>query len=204
MFVLIIGTSVVICNVWIVRSARGRMFDQVADVPARRVGLVLGTGRTARDGRLNPHFRNRMEAAAELYRAKKVRQLIVSGDNHVKGYDEPTDMKLALLALGVPEPAMTLDYAGFRTLDSVVRAQKVFGQSAFVIVSGRFHNHRALFVCRYYGIDAVAFNAREVALRYAVRTNVREWFARVKAVVDLYVLHARPKFLGQPVAIPVT
>ena len=194
--------AVIGCNVWIVRSSRGRMFDRVADVPARRVGLVLGTGRTATDGRLNLHFQYRMEAAAELYRAGKVQHLIASGDNHIKGYDEPTDMKQALTALGVPERAITLDYAGFRTLDSVVRAQKVFGQNEFVVVSGRFHNYRALFISRYYGIDAVAFNAREVPVRYALRSSVREWFARVKAVLDVYVLRTKPKFLGERIVIP--
>lgn len=187
--------GVVICNVWILRSGQGKVFDRVEEVPERPVGLVLGTGRLTGGGRLNPHFRNRIEAAAKLYQTGKVKRLIVSGDNHVAGYDEPSDMRDALVGAGVPVEAITLDYAGFRTLDSVVRAKKVFGQDRLTVVSGEFHNYRALFICCRYGMDAVAFNARPVSARYSTRIYVREWFARVLAVVDLYVLRTQPKFL---------
>jgi SanA protein len=198
-------TAVVLaCNLWILQSARGKIFDRVEEVPERPVGLVLGTGRLLGDGRLNWHFKNRMEAAAELYRAGKVKHLIVSGDNHRQGYDEPSDMRDALVAAGVPVGAITLDYAGFRTLDSVVRAKQVFGQERLTVVSGEFHNYRAIFICRYHGMDAVAFNARPVSARSSARTYVREWFARVLAVADLYVLRTKPKFLGSPVSLPVS
>jgi SanA protein len=152
---------------------------------------------------LNPHFVHRIDAAVELYRAGKVKHLLVSGDNHKHGYDEPTDMKKALLERGVPESAITLDYAGFRTLDSVVRAKKVFGQDCLVIVSEPFHNARALFLCRHYGIDAVAFNAEPVSTRISRWAHLREYLARVKAVLDLYVFRSRPKFLGEKVPIGV-
>ena len=187
----------VLCNFWVLRAVRGRSFERVADVPARPVALVLGANRTTGDGRwLNPHFAHRIEAAAELYLAGKVKRLLVSGDNHRPGYDEPADMKTALIARGVPASAITLDSAGFRTLDSVVRAREVFGQTQLVIVSEPFHNARALFLCRFYGIDAVAFNARPVSLRVSRWANAREWLARVKVVLDLYVLRTHPKFLG--------
>ena len=202
--VVVLLAIVFACNLWILQGAKGKVFDRVADVPVRPVGLVLGTGRLLGDGRLNWHFKNRMEAAAELFHAGKVRHLIVSGDNHVKGYDEPGDMRDALVAAGVPVGAISLDYAGFRTLDSVVRAKNVFSQTRLTVVSGEFHNYRAVFICRFYGMDAVAFNARPVSARYSARTYVREWFARVLAVADLYVWRRQPRFLGQPVTIPLS
>ena len=180
------------------------MFDRAEAVPEREVALVLGASRLTGNGRwLNPHFARRIEAAAELFRAGKVRHFILSGDNHRQGYDEPTDMKNALMAQGIPASVVTLDYAGFRTLDSVVRAKEVFGQTRLVIVSEPFHNARALFLCRRCGIDAVAFNARPVSMRVSGRTRVRECLARVKAVLDLYVFRKQPRFLGEKVLLPV-
>jgi SanA protein len=108
-------------------------------------------------------------------------------------------MRDALVAAQVPAESIALDYAGFRTLDSVVRAKEVFGQTRLTVVSEPFHNYRALFICRRYGIDAVAFNARPVSLRTSRWPAVREWLARVKVVLDLYVLRTQPKFLGAPV-----
>jgi SanA protein len=196
----VLCAGVWLCNVWIVSATQSQVYEDLSSVPSRDVALVLGTRRTTPDGRWsNPHFAHRIEAAAALYEAGKVKRLLVSGDNHVRGYDEPSDMRDALVAAGVPAEAIILDYAGFRTLDSVVRAKEVFGQSHLTIVSERFHNYRALFICRHYGIDAVAFNAQPVSLRVSRWPAVREWFARVKVVLDLYVLRTKPRFLGEPV-----
>ncbi len=204
---LVTGAIVVVlfalfCNVWILRAARGRMYECSGNVPAANVALVLGTGRLSGNGRfLNPHFTHRIAAAAELYHAGKVKHLLVSGDHHAHGYDEPTDMKDALVKRGVPESAITLDYAGFRTLDSVVRAKEVFGLNRLVIVSEPFHNARALFLCRRYGIDAVAFNAQPVSTRVSRWAHLREYLARVRAVLDVYVFQTHPKFLGKRIVI---
>jgi SanA protein len=198
---MLLGVVTAASNLWIVLRTKDQVFDSALLIPGRRVGLVLGTGRTTAGGWSNPHFVNRVRAAAELYRAGKIERVLVSGDNHVKGYDEPTDMKDALIAAGVPEQAITSDYAGFRTLDSIVRAKKVFGLSQFTVVSERFHNYRALFIARRYGIHAVAFCAEDVPLRYSLKTKARECAARLKAVLDLYVLHTKPHFLGEPVTI---
>lgn len=202
--VVLVGVAVaavVVCNLWVVGATKGHVFGSVTSLPAREVGLLLGTGKTTRGGWSNPHFVNRVHAAAELYHAGKIKNVLVSGDNHVKGYDEPTDMKAALMAAGVPEQAIALDYAGFRTLDSIVRAKKVFGLSQFTVISGRFHNYRALFIAQRYGIDAVAYCAEDVPLRFSLKTKLRECGARLKAVVDLYVLQTKPRFLGEPVQI---
>jgi SanA protein len=152
---------------------------------------------------VNPHFQNRIEAAAKLYHNKKVKHLLVSGDNHVAGYDEPTEMRDWLLKLGVPDSAMTLDYAGFRTLDSVARAKNVFGQTRLTVITDDFHAQRALFLSRSYGIDAVAFLSEPVPLKYSRSTRMREWLARVKAVLDVYALHVGPRYSGPKIEIAI-
>src|SRR5260221_3230427 len=138
-------------------AAAGRVFLSAKDIPQNDVALILGTGKRTARGSPNLHFSQRIDATVALYRSGKVKQLVVSGDNHVKGYDEPGDMRDALMAEGVPTNAITCDYAGFHTLDSVVRAKSVFGLSRFTIVSEEFHCPRALWIAREHGIDAVAF-----------------------------------------------
>jgi SanA protein len=179
------------------QAAAGRVFTTVETVPANDVGLVLGTSKLTKHGKPNLHFNQRIEAAVALYRAGKVRHLLVSGDNHVASYDEPDDMRGALLAAGVPAGAITCDYAGFRTLDSVVRAQKIFGLSQCTIISEAFHCPRALWIARRHGLDAIAFAAPDVGLKsWSLRADVREQLARGWCAVDLYLLQRAPKFLG--------
>jgi SanA protein len=178
-------------------AAQGRIFRSVAEVPEQNVGLVLGTGKTTRHGKPNLHFIQRIEAAATLYRAGKVKHLLVSGDNHIASYDEPDDMRDALIAAGVPAAAITCDYAGFHTLDSVVRAKEIFGVPQCTIISEDFHCPRALWIAKQHGLDAIAFAAPDVALKgWSLRADVREQFARSWCVVELYALHRGPKFLG--------
>jgi SanA protein len=180
------------------RSATaGRVFRSVENVPYHDVSLVLGTGKSTRRGTPNLHFKQRMDAAVALYRSGKVRHLLVSGDNHIAGYDEPTDMRAALAAAGVPTNAITCDYAGFRTLDSVVRAKRVFGLSSCTIVSEEFHCPRALWIAGRQGLDAVAFAAPDLqSRRWMLQVKAREALARVLCGLDLYVFHTRPKFPG--------
>jgi SanA protein len=139
-----------------------------------------------------------------LHRAGKVKAFIVSGDNGSKEYDEPTAMKEALVARGVPEAAIYCDFAGFRTLDSVVRAKSIFGQSRYIIVSQHFHNERAIFLARQRGLDAVGLDAADVSRSFAPTTYLREYLARVQAVLDVTLLQTRPKFDGPPVVITQT
>lgn len=199
--VLAAGLSVPASAVLIRRAADGRVYDDVTAVPARRVALVLGCARTLGNGRTNLFFRHRVRAAAGLYHAGRAEFIIVSGDNHRAGYDEPGDMKQDLVALGVPAERIYCDYAGFRTLDSVVRARTVFGQTQITVVSQAFHNERALFIARHHGVDAIGFNAPGVGRRYSFTTLCREQFARVKTVLDVFVLRTPPKFGGPPVTI---
>lgn len=186
-------------------AAAGRMFRSAPDVPANEVALVLGTSKITPRGSPNLHFNQRIQAAAALYHAGKVKRLLVSGDNHVQGYDEPTDMRDALAAAGVPTNAVVCDYAGFRTLDSVVRARTVFGLSRCTIVSEEFHCPRALWIAREHGLDAVAFAAPDLqSARWTWRVKARECLARVWCGIDLHVQHRAPKFPGPPEPILLT
>ncbi|NOT62852.1 MAG: DUF218 domain-containing protein [Acidobacteria bacterium] len=193
--------AVWLTNRWLAQRAASRVFTTVEAAPARNVAVVLGTAAKTYGGYANPFFQHRIEAAAALYHAGKIRHLILSGDNHIKAYDEPSDMRAALLERAVPESAMTLDYAGFRTLDSLARAQAVFGQTQIIVISDGFHLPRALFLAEAFKLDAVGFASRPVAEVYARKTVWREYFARVKAVLDVYALATQPRFYGPPVEI---
>jgi SanA protein len=185
--------------VWVV--ARGRSYDTVEKTPPRLCGLVLGTLPKV-DGRDNVFFTSRIQAAADLYHGGRLQYLIVSGDNSHDGYDEPTAMKAALIAKGVPASRIYCDYAGFRTLDSVVRADQIFGQEQFTIISQSFHNTRALYIARRKGlVDCVAYNAPGVNTGPIALMHLRELAARVWAILDVEFLKTKPKALGQRVLI---
>ena len=191
------------CKWWVAKRSQGRCFADVNAVPEAPVALVLGTSPYVAGGWSNYFFKYRMDAAAALFKAGKVKALIVSGDNGTRGYDEPTEMKLALIKLGVPAEKIVCDYAGFRTLDSVVRAKAVFGQQRVVIISQRFHNARAIYLAQAFGIDAYGLDAKDVPVALSVKTYLREKLACVKAVLDVNVLGTQPKFLGEKVSIPL-
>jgi len=144
-----------------------------------------------------------MQAAAQLIRAGKIRYIVVSGDNHIHGYDEPRDIKDSLIQAGVPAESIYCDYAGFRTLDSIVRVREIFGQTSITVISQEFHNQRAIFIARHCGVDAIGFNAAEVDAYNSFRTKCREMIARANMLLDLFVFRRGPKFLGEKVSIPV-
>jgi len=185
-----------LCQLFVGHFGEGRIYASAPAIPARDVGLVLGTSEHVGNGMENPYFQKRIEAAAELYRLGKVRRLLVSGDNRRTDYNEPMDMRKELVAHGVPERVITLDYAGLRTLDSIVRAKEIFGLDKITIISQRSHDARALLIAHHYDIDAIAFAAPDVPFKYAVGSHIREWLARVKVMLDLYVLHTAPRHLG--------
>ena len=162
---------------------------------------MLGCVSRLADGRRNLFFTYRVQAAAELFHAGKVRFLIVSGDNHIRTYDEATDMKDELVRLGVPAERIQCDYAGFRTFDSVVRAKAVFGETELTVISQQFHNERAIFIAQHSGLDLIGFNARDVGTYHGFLTRCREQLARVRTVLDVYVLPTRPHFLGPKIQI---
>ncbi len=180
-----------------------RLFTALEKIPERRVALVLGANPLTSSGHPNLHFVYRMDATAALFHAGKIGHVLVSGDNHFSTYDEPTAMKAALVARGVPAEAITCDFAGFRTLDSVKRAQAVFGLTQCTIVTQRYHLPRALEIARVCGLDAIGFCTSDLPIRHSLRTELREIIARTMATIDLYVLHRQPRFTGpfEPIII---
>lgn len=189
-------------NVMVEQAAEGRIFTSVDSMPHNRVALLLGTNPLNRLGRPNTYFTNRIMTAAALYRAGKIDFIIASGDNHTKKYDEPTAMRDSLMAHGVPEDRIILDFAGFRTLDSVVRAAEVFGCDSLTIISQADHSARALYLAEFNGIDAVAVSAPLRAGRWVrIRLALREWLARDKMMLDIW-FGKRPHFLGDKIRIP--
>jgi SanA protein len=193
---LIVLFIVIITNVWVVRSTASSVFDSIEDIPEGRVGLVLGTSHKLMDGTPNPFFEQRIAAAAKLYEQNKIRHIIVSGDNRTKYYNEPHEMQKALIRKGVPSKSITLDYAGLRTLDSVVRSKKIFDQEQLIIITQPFHVYRAIFISNYYGIDALALLIEEPNISFSLRVRVREYIARTLAVFDLYLFKTAPRHLG--------
>jgi len=182
-------------NLWVVWSTRERVYADPESIPVNDVAVVLGTSNKLINGSPNPFFESRINMAAALFTAGKVRHFIVSGDNRTRFYNEPLEMKKALQKAGVPDSVITLDYAGLRTLDSIVRCKEVFGQDTITIVTQSFHCYRALFISEYYGMNAVAVMAQEPPLESNV--YFREYFARAKAVLDLYILKTAPRHLGE-------
>ena len=145
-FLALVVAFTVYANVKVENASEEKIYSSVDSIPHNKVALLLGTNPLNRLGRPNSYFTNRINTAAELYRAGKVDFIIASGDNHTKQYDEPTAMRDSLMAHGVPEDRIILDFAGFRTLDSVVRAKEVFGCDSLTIISQADHNARALYL----------------------------------------------------------
>jgi SanA protein len=185
-------------NTLVVQQSEGFIYRDLASVPPARVALLLGTSRWVRGGRPNPFFDNRVAAAVRLYETGTVDFILASGDNSHQSYNEPAYLREALMRSGVPEERIVLDYAGFSTLDSVVRARKVFGLESVLLVSQAFHLQRALFIASASGLDAVGYAAADVEGWAGVSVRLREALARVKAVLDVYVFNRSPRYLGEP------
>jgi SanA protein len=188
-------------NTEIERSSNNFIFNSLKEIPKSRVGLLLGTSKYNRSGGINLFFRYRIDAAVTLYKNNKIDYVLVSGDNRTLSYNEPRDMRKALLARGIPDSVIYLDYAGLRTFDSVVRCKKVFGQSAFIIISQEFHLERALFIAQHVGIYAIGYAAKNVPEAYSIKTKIREYFARANAILDIFIFATKPKFLGDSITI---
>ena len=180
--------AVLVCNFWVVYSTKKAIFFNVNTLPSNDYALVLGTNRFVAKGRENLFFTYRMEATSRLYKEGKIKYIILSGNNDSEYYNEPEDMKRVLLGMGIPAEVMTLDFAGFRTFDSVVRAKDVFKKKKLTIISQNFHNARALYICKHQGLEAVAFAAQDVPGGYPLKTLLREYMARPKAMIDLFLV----------------
>jgi SanA protein len=183
------------------QAGNGVLYDVVHDVPHRKAGLVFGCSEKL-GSRDNLYFKYRIEAAAALWKAGKVDCLIVSGDNREKYYNEPVAMRKALVKAGVPFNKIVCDYAGLRTLDSVVRAKKIFGLEAVTLISQKFQNERAAYIAKANGMDVIGYNATDVKGYAARKTEDREVLARVKMWLDVNITNKQPRHLGDKVPLP--
>jgi SanA protein len=185
---------------WVLRSTRQQIFSDVSTIPHRKVGLLLGTSKFGSHGRINYYYQYRIQAAVALFKAGRIDYVLVSGDNRHASYNEPETMQADLIAAGIPSERIVLDYAGFRTLDSIMRCLYVFGEDDITIISQPFHNARALFIANRKGIKAIAFNATDVSAHQGIKVKLREKGTRVKMILDL-LFGKQPKFYGPPVPI---
>jgi len=178
------------------------IYGELNKLPENKCGLLLGTSKYKVKGGINPYFSERLDAAAKLYHSGKIGYIIASGDNSELTYNEPRMMMAGLKDRGVPADKIFMDYAGFRTLDSIVRSREVFGQESVTVISQRFHNERAVYIGRIYGINAYAFDADEGEEPSGIIVRFREVFARFKAFIDVKIIMEQPKFLGEKIIIP--
>jgi SanA protein len=189
---------VALINNWVINNTYSYIYDDWSLLPDNEVGLVLGTSNRTRSGAPNPQFYSRVHAAAQLYQLGKIKRIIVSGANPDSTYNEPRTMRRELVKSGVPPAAIYMDFAGFRTFDSVARAQVVFQLDKVTIITQRYHAYRAVFVAKKLHMQVAAYAAPSDDIGTFTRTMLREVLARVRVVLDIYVLHTTPKFLGAP------
>ena len=199
-FALIAVCTTLYANHRVSSISEGKTYNSVVDIPKNKVGMVLGTSKNNRNGSINAYFEFRIRATVKLYKAGKIEYVLVSGDNGSKNYDEPTAFKEELVLRGIPAERIFLDYAGFRTLDSVIRAKAIFGQASLTVISQKFHNERAIYLAEKKGLKAIGFNAKDVTTKAGIKTKIREIFARTKALIDV-VFGVGPKFYGDKVKI---
>ncbi len=198
--IVVILAGLVLTNYWVSYTSSDYIYEDVNTVPKNKVGLLLGTAKYVVGGSINLYYKNRIDATVKLYNAGKIEFVLISGDNSTIYYDEPTTFKEDLVASGIPAEKIFLDYAGFRTLDSVIRAEAIFGQESFTIISQEFHNERAIYLARHHNINAIAFNAKDVPGSYGLKVQLREYLARAKASLDV-MFDVKPKFLGEQIEI---
>lgn len=204
MFLLLLAVGIIFiawANYSIKKESSPFVSYKISDVPETKTALLLGTGKNLSSGLPNAYFYNRIQAAIDLYKSGKIKYIIVSGDNSTKDYNEPEDMQLTLMKYGIPKDRIVLDHAGFRTLDSVIRAKDIFGQNKLVIISQKFHNERAVFLARENGMEAFGYNANDVNKYAGLKTNLREYLAKAKVYWDL-LFGVEPKFGGEKIVIP--
>jgi SanA protein len=199
---ILFAAAVLMVDGYISSFSAPYIFEEWSKVPENKCGLLLGTSKYRVQGGINPYFSDRLNAAAMLYHSGKIQYIIASGDNSELKYNEPRTMMAGLKDRGVPADRIFLDYAGFRTLDSIVRSREIFGQESITVISQRFHNERAVYIGRVYGINVTGFNADDNEDLSGIVVRLREVLARFKAFIDVKIIMEQPKFLGEKIIIP--
>lgn len=182
-------------------STNKNIYNEVEGLPYNRVGVIPGCNKYIATGVINSYYTERINAGVKLYNSGKIDYILVSGDNAHASYDEPREMMNSLIESGVPRNRIYADYAGFRTLDTIVRAKEVFQQERVTFISQNFHNQRGVFIGQSIDLNVVAYNAGVTSMKYGLKTEFREIFAKVKMLIDIYVIDKKPKFLGDKIDI---
>ena len=197
-FAIIFAILVLSIDSLIKDSSKGKIYADIKNIPAKRVGVLLGTAKYIKKGKINYFYKYRIDATTKLFKAGKIKAILVSGDNASRYYNEPARMRRDLIKQGIPKDKIYLDFAGFRTLDSIQRAREIFGLKSYIIISQKFHLERAIFIANKSGVDAIGFAAKDFpSTKAALRMRLREYLARTKAFLDIYILHTVPKFFGK-------
>ncbi len=199
-FLLLIVTvmGLIGIDMYISKQAAPNLYNNITKVPSKKAALVLGTAKYMVGGGKNYFYTYRIRAAVNLFKAGKVKAIVVSGDHSTKYYNETSKMQKDLIKAGISSKYITLDPLGVRTLDSVVRAEAIFDLKDYIIVSQKFHLERALFIAKAKGQKAIGFIAKDIpGTAAAYRMKAREYLARAKAFLDVYILHTTPKFHGK-------
>lgn len=178
------------CNYIVVNNAKGKLFADIESVTPTEYGLLLGTTPQTRIGnRQNLFFTFRIDAAEQLYKAGKIKKILISGDEKsLDDVNEVVCMKDSLIARGVDSTSIILDGKGFRTLESVVRAVNNYDIHSFIVISQKFHNERAIYLAEHLGLDVdnvTGYNAADSTSKTSILTYIREYFARVKLFIDI-------------------
>lgn len=194
---LLAGLAFTAANLWVWYSTKDRISYDTAMCPRADVGIVFGTSFRMRNGSANPYYAARLDTAAELYRQGRISHLLLSGDNRTIHYNEPITMWRDMGKRHVPHSALTLDYAGLSTFDTIVRAHKIFKLDKAVLITQDWHMPRALFIARQMGLDAYGCVAFPETSGEDYYMNMRELAARALAVLDVYVLHRTPRIMGK-------
>ncbi len=200
LLIVVLLLIILLSNYVVSNAAEGKTFFNSDEISKNRVGLVLGTSKRLIGGLPNPYYTFRIQATIKLYKARKIEFVLVSGDNGTLYYNEPNTIKKDLIAKGIPADKIFLDYAGFRTLDSMVRAKVVFGLDSVTVISQKFHNQRAIYLAEKKGLTAIGFNAKDISGKQGLKVQMREYLARVKVFIDL-LFNTQPKFFGERVEI---
>ncbi len=189
---------------WVYFSTKSNIYQDPTYLPYNKVGLIPGCNKYISKGVINKFYQERIYAGVMLFNSGKIDYILVSGDNAHASYDEPREMKNSLIDAGIPKEKIYSDYAGFRTLDTIVRAKEVFQLERVTFISQSFQNQRGVFIGNHKGIQVKAFNAGEPGVKYSIKTNTREMFAKIKMLIDLFITGKDPKFLGDKIPIEST
>lgn len=187
--IAIVVVFILSCYFIVTINAMGKTFDNVTEIPDNEVGLLLGTSPITPGGARNHYFDNRVKATADLYHAGKISRIIASGGDYSyrsNGCNELVAMRDSLVARGVPDSVISLDYNGLRTVNSIANAKKVYGVNKMTIISQEYHNDRAIWLAEHFGIEAVAYNAKPSHITSVrLKNSLREYLARVKMFIDI-------------------